>query len=153
MAFAASTKTEDKTKAIFGRPRLIGMRHDARIEQRRCLERILVEKIGADELALDLGERDMIGQRIFHLRGTRLESLQQIAVTAEEVLHNVCQLTIGRPGIELEDSLDDMVGAGLIRWIEVAGLCRRFERPHDDARGIGSKMKGLTIEEGRLRQG
>src|SRR5580692_7743048 len=109
MAFANSTKTEDETKTAFRRPGLIGMRHDARIEQRRRLERIFVEKIGADELALDLRERGMIGQRIFHLRGTGLESLQQVAVTAEEVLHNICQLTIGCLGVEPENPFDDMV--------------------------------------------
>ena len=94
MAFADSTKTQDEAKAAFRRSGLIGMRHDTRIEQRRRLERIFVEKICADELPLDLRERGMIGERIFHLRGARLESLQQVAVTAEEVLQNIGQLTV-----------------------------------------------------------
>ena len=35
-----------------GRAGLIGMRDDARIEQRRCFEGILVQEIGADQLTL-----------------------------------------------------------------------------------------------------
>ncbi|MGY3469382.1 hypothetical protein ACVW0I_006253 [Bradyrhizobium sp. LM6.11] len=128
------------------------MWHDTRIEQCRGLERIFVEKISARELALDLREYSMVGQRRFHFRGARLEDLQQVAVTAEEVLQNVGQLPVGRLGIERENPFDDMVGAGLVRRIEVARLCRRLEWPNDDTGRVRPQLKGLAFEEGRLRQ-
>jgi hypothetical protein len=75
MTLADGTKTQDEAEAALRRSGLIGMRHDARIEQCRGLERIFVEKIGAHELALRPREHGMVGQRRFHFRGTRLESL------------------------------------------------------------------------------
>ena len=152
MAFADGTKAQDEAKAIWRCSRLIGMRHDTRVEKSRGLERIFVQKIGADELPLDLRERDMIGERIFHLCGASLEGLQQVAVTAEEVLQNVGQLTVRCLGVEPENPFDDMVGAGLVRRIEVARLGCGLEGPNNHARRIGPQMKGLAIEDGKLRQ-
>ena len=153
MAFADGTKTEDEAQAALRRPGLIGMRHDTRIEQRRRLERLFVEKIGAHELPLHLRERGMIGQRIFHLCGSGLEALHQVAVTAEEIFQNVGQLTVCRLEVERENPFDDMVGAGLVGRIEVAGLRRRLERPNDHAGRIGPQLQGLAIKDGKLRQG
>jgi hypothetical protein len=45
-----------------------------------------------------------------------------------------------------------MVGTGIIRRIEVAWLGCWLEGPNDHARRIGSQMKGLAIQEGKLRQ-
>ena len=104
-------------------------------------------------MPLHLRERGMVGQRIFHLRGADLEGLQQVAVTAQEILENVGQLALRRLGIKRENPFDDMVGAGLVRRIEVAGLGRRLERPDDHARRIGPQMNVLAIEDGKLRQG
>ena len=152
MAFADGTKAEDETKAALRGSGLIRMRDDTRIEERRGLERIFIEKIGADELALDLCERSMIGQRIFHLRGARLEGLQQIAMAAEEILQNIGQLTVRCLGIEREHTFDDMVGTGLVGRIEITRLRGRLERPNDHARRIGPQMKGLAIEKREFRQ-
>ena len=55
--------------------------------------------------------------------------------------------------IEIEDALDDMVGARLVGRIEVARFGRRLERTHDDARGIRPQIERLPIEESGLRQG
>ena len=153
MAFADGTKAEDEAQAAFRRAGLIGMRDDARIEQRRRLERIFVQKIGADELPLDLRERGMVGQGLFHLVGACLEGLQQVAVTAEEILQHIGQLTGRCIGVERQNPFDDVVGTGLVRRIEVARLGCRLEGPHDHARRIGSQMKGLAVQERKLRQG
>ena len=104
-------------------------------------------------MPLDLRERGMVGQRLFHLRGACLEGLQQVAVTAEEILQNIGQLTVRCIGVERENPFDDMVGTGLVRRIEVARLRCRLERPNDYAGRIRPQMKGLAIEEGKLRQG
>ncbi len=75
MTFADSTKAQDKAKAAVRYSGLIRMRHDARIEQRGRLERILVEEIGAHQLTLDSRERGVVGKRVFHFFGARLENL------------------------------------------------------------------------------
>ena len=72
---------------------LIGMRDDARIEQRRRLKRIFVQKVGADQLALHLRERSHGGKRVFHFIGARFECLQQVAMATLEVLQDIGQLT------------------------------------------------------------
>ncbi len=79
----------------------------------------------------------MVGQRFFHFSGTRLEGLQQIAVTAQEILQHIGQLTVRRLGVEREHPFDDMVGAGLVRRIEVARL--------------GCRLEGTNNHTGRIR--
>ena len=117
MTFADGAKAQDETKAPVRRSGLIRMCHDARIEQRGRFERILVEKVCAHQLALHLRKRGMVGKRLFHFLGARLEHLQQVSVPAQEILKNVGQL-IGRClRIERQNPFDNMVGAGLVRWV------------------------------------
>ena len=52
MPFADGAKAQDEATAALRRARLIGMGDDARIEQRRRFEGILVQEIGSDQLAL-----------------------------------------------------------------------------------------------------
>ena len=54
MPFADRAQAQDEAAPAFRRAGLIGMGDDARIEQRRGFEGIFVQKIGADQLALDL---------------------------------------------------------------------------------------------------
>lgn len=109
------------------------MQDDARIEQSRGFERILVKKIGADEAALRLIELGMGLERVFHFRGTGLENIEQIPVTPLKILKHVCQLMCGGFRIKPEHPVHDMVRAGLVRRIEIARFSRRFERPDDDS--------------------
>ena len=147
MPFADRAKTEDEAAAAFRRAGLIGMRDDARIEQRRRFEGIFVQKIGADQLALDLGETRMRRKGVFHLVGARLEGRQQVAMAALEVLEHIGQLAGRHLGIERQHPLDDMVRAGLVGGVEVARLGRRLERAHDHPRGIGPQMESLPVQE------
>ena len=150
MPFADRAKAENEAQAAFRRARLIGMRHDAGIEQRRGFERIFVEKIGADQLALDLGKAPCAAKRLFHLVGARLERLQQVAMAALKILQHVGQLAGCGLGIERQNPVDDMVGAGLVGRVEIARFGRRLERAHDHPRGIGAQIKRLPVQEGGL---
>ena len=116
MPFPDRAKTQDEATPAFRRTGLIRMGDDARIEQRRRLEGIFMHEIGADQLALHLGENDMSSKGVFHFVGTRLERLQQVAVAALEILENIGQLVGCRLGIERQDPLDDMVRPCLVRW-------------------------------------
>ena len=72
---------------------------------------------------------------------------------ALEILQHVCQLAGGGSGIELENAVDDMVGARLVGRVEVARFGRRLERAHDDARGVGAQIERLPVQECGLQQG
>ena len=147
MPFPDGAKAEDEATPAFRRAGLIGMRDDARIEQRRRFEGIFVQKIGADQLALCLGESGMRREGIFHFVGARLEGRQQVAVAALEILEHVGQLGGHRLGIERQDPVDDVVRPGLVGGIEVAWLGRRLERAHDHPRRIGAQIKRLPVQE------
>ena len=55
-----------------------------------------MQEIGANQLALVLGERRMRGKGVLHFVGARLERLQQIAMAALEILQDLGQLARGR---------------------------------------------------------
>ena len=131
---------------------LVGMPNDTRIEQSRSLERIFVEKISADQTALRLVQLCMWFERVLHLDGARLKNLEQIPVTTLEIIEHVCQLSGGRFRIEPKNSVDDMIGPDLIRWVEVAGFSRRFEGPDDDPGRIRAQIQALAIQEFGLGQ-
>ena len=126
------------------------MRDDAGIEQCRGLERILVEKISAYQLTLDLGKNAVSRKGPFHFVGAGFERLQQVAMTAQEILQDVGELTGRGSGIECENPLDDMVGAGLVGRVEIARFGRRLERTHDHPRGIRTQIERLPVQEGGL---
>ena len=90
---------------------------------------------------------------LFHLVGAGLERLQQVAMPALEILQDVGELAGSGFGIERENPIDDMVGARLVGRVEIARFGRRLERPHDHARGVGTQIERLPIQEGGLRQG
>ncbi len=152
MPFANGPETEDEAQAAFRRVGLVGMGHDAGVEQGRGLERIFVEKIGADQLALGLGEGAMSRQRLFHHIGARFERLQQVAVAAVEILQDVFELAGNGFGVERENPVDDMVGPRLVGRVEIARFRRRLERAHDHPRRVGTQIKRLTVEEGGSRR-
>ena len=95
----------------------------------------------------------MSRERLFHFVGAGFERLQQVAMAALEVLQDIGKLAGSGFGIECENPIDDMVGAGLVGWIEIARLGGGLERAHDHPRGVGTQMKRLPVQEGGLRQG
>ena len=146
-------RLENETTAVFRRAGLVGMSHDARIEQGGRFERVLVQKVGPDQAALRLVQDGMWLQRLFHLSGACLEDFQQVPVTAFEVFEHFGQLSRGSPGLEPKDPVDDMVGPGLIGRVEVSGFSRRFEGPDDDPGRIWAQIQSLAIQEPGLRHG
>src|ERR1700737_3534881 len=150
MSFAYGTETENEAQATLRRVRLVGVRHDAGVEQGRGLERVFVEKIGADQLALDVGKGAVSRQSLFHFVGPRLERFQQVAVPALEILQDIGELGSHGFGIEGENPVDDMICARLVGRVEIAGFSRRLERAYNHPRGIGPKVKRLAVQEGGL---
>jgi hypothetical protein len=53
-------------------------------------------------------------------------------VAALEILEHFAQLLCCSFDIEPKNSVDDMIGADLVRGVEIARLNRRFEGPDDD---------------------
>ena len=140
MPFADGAKAQDESTAIFRRAGLVGVPDDARIEQGRRLERVLVEKIRTDQAALRLVQFGMWLERLFHLCGARLEDIEQIPVTTFEIFEHLAQLLRGSFGIEPKNPADDMIGPDLIGRIEVSGFSRRLEGPDDDPGRIRAQI-------------
>ena len=78
-------------------------------------------------------------QRRFHFCRARPEDLKQIPVTTFEVFEHLSQLPGGSLGLEPKNPVDDMIGPDFVSWIEVSGLSRRLEGPHDDPGRIRAK--------------
>ena len=102
MAFADRPKAQNEAAAMLWRAGLVGMRHDARIEQGRGLERIFMQKIGADQETLGFAQFSMGFERLFHLCGAHVENGDQIAVTTFEIFKYLDQLSRGRVGDRVE---------------------------------------------------
>ena len=64
---------------------------------------------------------------------------------AVEIFEHIRQLYGRGVRIEPDDPVDDMVGARLVRRIEVARLDRRFERAHDDPGRIRAQIQRLSV--------
>src|SRR6516165_2717867 len=133
MPLADGAKAQDESTAILRRAGLVRVPDDARIEQGRRLEGVLVEKIRPDQSALRLVQLGMRLERLFHLFGAGLENIEQISVTPIKIREHIAQLMSGRFGIETKNSADNMIGSDLIGWVEVSGLSRRLERSDDDS--------------------
>src|SRR5687768_14844233 len=93
----------------------------------------------------------MAGQCLFHFVGTCLEGIEQISVAALEVIEDLREQRGYRRGVERQYPVDDVIGPRFIRWIQIAWLGGRFERPYHDTRGIGSEIQRLTIEKRAVR--
>ncbi len=117
------------------------------LNKRRRLEGIFVEKVGADQLALRLAELQMGQERVLHLAGARLESVQQVSMAAFEIVENVEQKTFRRRGIQRDDPVDDVVRPRLVDRVEISRLDRRPEGPHDHPRRIRAQIESLSREE------
>src|SRR3546814_5825474 len=85
VAFADRAQAKDEAAASCGDSRLVGVRHDAGIEQRGCFEAVLMKKVGADELTLRLREALVSCEGILHFRGAPFEYCGEVAVPVVEV--------------------------------------------------------------------
>ena len=90
---------------------------------------------------------------LFHFVGPELKRFQQVAVPPLKVIQYVRQLAGRGVRIELENPLDDMVGASLVGRVQIARFGCRLERTHDHARGLGTQIECLPVQKSRLRQG
>src|SRR5258708_14134575 len=127
MPFADRTETENEAQATFRRVRLVGMWHDAGIKQGRGFERILMEKIGADQLALGFGKGAVSRQCLFHYIGARLERLQQVAMPALEILQDIGQLAGNGFTTESQNPVDEMICTRLADAVNTTRLRPRLE--------------------------
>jgi len=59
---------------------------------------------------------------------------------------------IGSVRLEPQDPADDMIGSRLVGRVEVPGLDRWFEGPHDDPGGVRTQIQSLPVQEHGLRQ-
>src|SRR5256885_9432537 len=55
----------------------------------------------------------------------------------------VCRLLLEKK----KNPADDMVGPGLVGWVEVSGFSRRFEGSHHDPGGIWTQVPDLSVQE------
>jgi len=117
VTFTDCSETQNVSAPTLGRSGLVGVANDARVEQGRCFERIFVEKIGTDQLALYFAEYNMGCEGGFHFGGSLFEYLQQVPVAAIEIFEHVVQLTFRGLGIEPENPVDDMVRSRLVSRI------------------------------------
>ena len=140
MTFTDGTKTQDETTAVLWSTGLIRVSDDARIEQSGRLERVLMKKICADQAALRLVQFGMRCQRVFHLCGAHLKDIDQVPVTAFEILKHIAQLLRSNFGIEPKNPADDVVGPALVGRVEVSGFSRRFEGSDNDPGRIRAQI-------------
>ena len=117
------------------------MADDARIEQGRCFERVLVKKIRTDQIALCLCQDGMGLQCVFHLDSTRFENLEQVPVTAFEVFEHILQLLFGSVRLEPQNPVDNMIGARLVGRIEVPGSIAGLKGRTTTLAGSGRRYK------------
>ena len=147
MPLTDRAQAEDEPQSAFGRAGLIRVGNNAGIEQRRGFKGILVEKIGADQLALYQAESDMIRKSIFHLVGAGLELRQQVAVPSLKIFQDIRQLRGRVLDAKGQDTVNDMVGPGLVSGVQVAGFGGRLEGPHDNPGRIGTNIESLSVQE------
>ena len=70
-------------------------------------------------------------ERVFHIRGARLENIDQIPMAAFEIVEHVVQLLCGGFGIEPNYPANDMIGPNLIGGIEISWFSCGFEGSDD----------------------
>ena len=79
-------------------------------------------------------------ERVLHLCSARFEDVEQVPVSALKILKHLVQQSRGGFRIEPKHPLDNMIGADLVRRIEVAGLSCRLEGPDDDPGRIRAQI-------------
>jgi hypothetical protein len=91
-------------------------------------------------------------QRVFHFCGARLEDIDQIPMTALEIVEYIAQLLGGGFGIEPKDPVNDMISSNLIGGIEASRFSCRLEGSDDDPCRVRAQIQALAIHEAELGQ-
>ena len=152
--FADGAQAQDEAQPPSGAPDWSGCGTMLGLNKRRGLERIFVQKIGADQAGAGSCVKAAWPRSASSISSARASNVSsrlrwrpwKFSSTSASWLAAVL-------GIERENPVDDMVGAGLVGRVEVARFGRRLERAHDDPGRIGPQIKGLPVQEGGLRQG
>ena len=121
-------QAQDETQRAFWHAGLVGMRHDGRIEQRRRLRRILVQKIGADE-PLAFGRRLHLGLEMdFHfvvaLAENRFHAFMAVRKFTQDLTQQARNFFFRQSHDPRDDSPRDVVGAGTDRTQQHARTVR-----------------------------
>src|SRR5689334_19736644 len=95
MSLTNGTQAQHEAQPPHRGPSLIGVGNDAWVEQRRGFERVFVQEISADQLALAIGEREVCAERLLHFIRALLEFIEQITVPALEILQDLRKLVCG----------------------------------------------------------
>jgi hypothetical protein len=91
-------------------------------------------------------------ERVLHLCSARFENIEQVPVPAVKIFKHFVQQSSGSFRIEPKHPVDNMIGADLVRRIEVAGLSCRLEGPDYDPGRIRAQIKALAVQEFGLGQ-
>ena len=146
MPFSDCAQAQDEAQTAGGGASLVDMGDDAWIEQSCRFERIFEHEIGADQSALFLRERGVFREGVFHVVGARFEQLEQIAMSALEIVENISKLACRRFRPQREYAIDDVIRPSFVSGIEVAWFGRRPERAYDHPRRIRAKVQTLPIQ-------
>ena len=114
MPFADGPKAQYESASSRGCAGLVGVPHDARVEQGRGFERVLVQEIRTDQMPLCFRQNGMRLQCRLHLDGTHFEGLEQVPMPTFEVFEYVGQLLLSGVGVEAQNSSDYVIGARLV---------------------------------------
>jgi hypothetical protein len=131
---------------------LIHVSDDARVEQRRRFEGVLIEEICTDQSSLIQREGRMLRKGVLHLIRPSLEYREQIPVAPLEILQNLGQQGRRPARIERQSPVNYMVRPFSVRDIEITRFHRRSERTYYDPGRIRAQIQALTVKKFGLWQ-
>ena len=120
MPLSDTAQTQYNPDSIFWRATLLGVRDNARVQQCRRFERVLVQEKGTYETALGDTEDSVWLQRGLHVGGAYIEQVNEMIVAAGEALENAFQLRGGRLRRQRHHPIHDLVDPGLVDRVAVA---------------------------------
>ncbi|MGJ3629033.1 hypothetical protein AB5I41_23150 [Sphingomonas sp. MMS24-JH45] len=135
MPLADAAQRQDEAHAARRRVVLLGMRHDAGIEERRGLERIFLQQIARDDAA-QLIPRDLARHEVRDSIEPRIEHAVEPAMPLPQHLRQPAELAVAQGGIHRHQPPRDPLGARMAGGGEPAGILGR-ERAQDGAPGPG----------------
>jgi hypothetical protein len=148
MSFSKSAQTKHEAHRAFWGARLIGVKDDAWVEQRRGLEAVLLQKVGADELTLDGRKGRMHRQRGLHFFSTRLEGFEQVAVALVEIFQHIRKPRRRGIRIEGEHASNNILHTSEVGRVDVTRLDGRSERTYDNARSVWAQLQAQSDQAG-----
>lgn len=122
-----------------GHPRLVEMRHRARVHQRGGGIAIFVAEIGTDQLALFIANFAAIdAEHVLDLVIARHEHAARLPVARLEILEHQFELGAGLGTVERHHRADDA-----LRAIAAIAAPGEVERPHHDPRWVGMEPQSM----------